>query len=136
MRSCLSSELRRHRRLECNLRVAASRYCGCSTTAIQYTGLTFRTSLPVFVCCKDLATNSINCLYPITGTGLFIERCDLNFVHDSGCSVHAMESRVRFVVEKVASGQILLRVLRFPLPVSFHQCSILLLIYMLLKPEG
>jgi len=78
MRSCLSSELRRHWQLECNLRGAASRYRGCSTTAFQYTGLTFRTFLRVFVCCKDLATNSMNCLYSITETGLFTERYDLN----------------------------------------------------------
>lgn len=30
---------------------------------------------------------------------------------------------VRFIVDKVALGQVFLRVLRFPLSVPFHQCS-------------
>jgi hypothetical protein len=42
---------------------------------------------------------------------------------------------VRFLVDKVALGQISLQVLRFS-PVSFHQCFILIGIYMLLLPEG
>ena len=41
---------------------------------------------------------------------------------------------VRFAVDEVALGQIFLPVLRFPLSVSFHRCSVL--IFMLLLPEG
>jgi hypothetical protein len=37
--------------------------------------------------------------------------------------------RVRFVVGEVALGQVFLRALRFPVPVSFHQCSIHTFIY-------
>ena len=34
------------------------------------------------------------------------------------------QARVRFVVDKVALGQVFLRVFRFPLSISFHRCSI------------
>jgi hypothetical protein len=43
---------------------------------------------------------------------------------------------VRFVVHKVVMGQVSLPILLFPLSVSFHQCSTLVFIYMLLLPEG
>jgi hypothetical protein len=43
---------------------------------------------------------------------------------------------MRLVVYKVAPGQVFLSVLLFPLSVSFHQCSILIFIYMLLLLEG
>jgi hypothetical protein len=39
---------------------------------------------------------------------------------------------VRFVVDEVALGQIFLPVLRFPLSVPSHQCSVLIFICMLL----
>jgi len=41
---------------------------------------------------------------------------------------------VGFVEDKVALVQIFPEVLRFPLSVSFHQCCILIFIYMLLLP--
>ena len=43
---------------------------------------------------------------------------------------------VWFVVEKVALGQFFLLVLRFSLVGKFHQCSMLISIYMLLLKEG
>jgi len=42
---------------------------------------------------------------------------------------------LRFVVDEVALGQSFLRVLLFPLPISFHQYSILVFIYTLMLPE-
>jgi hypothetical protein len=53
-----------------------------------------------------------------------------------GCHFDSGSVLVRFVVDKVALGQVSLPVLQFPLSVSFHQCSILIVIYMLLLPEG
>jgi len=41
---------------------------------------------------------------------------------------------VRFVVDKGAVGLGFVRVFRFPLSITFHQCSILIL-YILLLPE-
>jgi hypothetical protein len=40
------------------------------------------------------------------------------------------------MVNKVALGQVLRQYFRFALSVSFHQCSILIFIYMLLLPEA
>jgi len=42
---------------------------------------------------------------------------------------------LRFVVDEVALGQSFLQVLRFPLPVSFHQYSILVFTYTLMLSE-
>jgi hypothetical protein len=42
--------------------------------------------------------------------------------------------RMRAVVDKVAVGRVFLPVLRFPLSVLFHQCSIHIFIYTLLLP--
>jgi hypothetical protein len=44
--------------------------------------------------------------------------------------------QVRFVMGLVALGQVLLGVLRFPLSVSCQQCSVFILIYMILLPAG
>ena len=43
---------------------------------------------------------------------------------------------VRFVVYKLALEQLFLPDLGFALSVSFHHCSILFFVYMLLLPEG
>jgi hypothetical protein len=43
---------------------------------------------------------------------------------------------MRFMLDKVAMGPVLLPVLRFPLSVSFHRCCILIRIYILLLLEG
>jgi len=43
---------------------------------------------------------------------------------------------VRFVVHKVAMGQVSLPVLHFPLSASFQQSPTIVFIYMLLLPEG
>jgi len=47
------------------------------------------------------------------------------------CSVH-----LRFLLYKVALGQVFLAVLRSPLSVSSHQCCTLIFRYMSLLPEG
>ena len=44
--------------------------------------------------------------------------------------------RVIFVVDRVSLGQVALPVLQFPLSVSFHQCSIIFCILMLLLPRA
>jgi len=44
--------------------------------------------------------------------------------------------RVRFAVDEVAPVQVLLRVLLFPLSISFYQCSTLVTVYTSLLPEG
>jgi len=41
---------------------------------------------------------------------------------------------VGFVVDKATVGQVYLRVLRFPLSITFHHCSTLAFIYMLPLP--
>jgi hypothetical protein len=43
---------------------------------------------------------------------------------------------MRFVVDGVALDRVFFECFGFPLPISFHQCSILIFIYMLLLPEG
>jgi len=43
---------------------------------------------------------------------------------------------VRFLVDEMALGQVFLLVFCFPLTISFHQCFILIFIYVLLLPEG
>jgi hypothetical protein len=44
--------------------------------------------------------------------------------------------RLGFVVHKVALGQVFVQYFSFPPSLPFHQCSILISIYMLLLPEG
>jgi len=51
--------------------------------------------------------------------------------HAAPSSIPEHFVRVRFVVYKVALRQFFLPVLLFPLSVSFHQCSILCFIYVL-----
>jgi hypothetical protein len=46
-----------------------------------------------------------------------------------------MSEYTRFVVAKVALGQIFLRIIRYFLSISFHVCSILIIIYIFLLPE-
>jgi hypothetical protein len=43
---------------------------------------------------------------------------------------------VRLVADGVALDRVFFEYFSFPLPISFHQCSVLIFIYMLLLPEG
>jgi hypothetical protein len=73
-------------------------------------------------CCCAVAV----LLLESSGDGLSLRRTGLNLR-----SVH-----MRFVVYKVALEPVFLPALQFPLSVSFHQCSILIFIYMSPLPEG
>ena len=46
-----------------------------------------------------------------------------------------MSDYTRFVVAKVALGQVFLRIIRYILSISFHVCSILIIIYIFLLAE-
>jgi len=48
----------------------------------------------------------------------------------------SMSVHVRFVVDEVALGQYFYGYFRFPLSVTFYQFSVLILIHMILLPDG
>jgi len=53
---------------------------------------------------------------------------------NSEAAFETMSNHTRFVVAKVALGKIFLRIIRYFLSISFHICSILIIIYIVLLP--
>ena len=51
-------------------------------------------------------------------------------------SFDSRPGRVKFVMGKQALGQVFHRLIRFPLPLSFHHCSIIIFVHALLLTEG
>jgi hypothetical protein len=67
------------------------------------------------------------------GYATFQEVCRRSL--NSEAVFETMSDYTRFVVAKVALGQVFLQIIQYFLPISFNICSILKIIYMFLLPE-
>jgi hypothetical protein len=73
-----------------------------------------------------------------THSYIYHRRCTMFFSQyfSFPCQYHSTNAPYSFIHLPPTLYSVSLPVLQFPLSVSFHQCSILIFIYMLLLPEG
>ena len=120
-------------------------YCAVQTGSLYTPGLTFSNSTfcphSVFMCFVWIwEQTAIISLYSINWLVFITERecvywavrteslytTHVKFLHLRRRPVRFGAGHFRLTVDKVALGQLFLRVFQFPLSVSFHQCSILI----------